>query len=307
EEWRLAVVLASEPTQARLGVRTIAGGAPEPASIGFADMKWALRGRGKSRSRVDQVLAPGDVVYVEKAGDRYSLRQPPKVQGALVSMEARTGKVLALVGGFSFAQSQFNRATQARRQPGSAFKPFVYAAALDAGYTPATTVMDAPFAMADGAGRIWKPKNYDGRFGGPSTLRTGLEKSRNLMTVRLASHLGMDVVAEYGKRFGIYDELAPYLPMALGAGETTLMRLVAAYAVIANDGKAVRPLLIDRIEDRRGRTIEDRPAASRAVTPDEAEQVLDPMTAYQITSMMRGVVEHGTATNVRRLGVPVAG
>ncbi len=307
EEWRLAVVVASEPTQARLGLRTTAGGAPEPASIGLADMKWALRGRGKSHNRVDKVLAPGDVIYVEKAAGRYSLRQPPKVQGALVSMEAKTGKVLALVGGFSFAQSQFNRATQARRQPGSAFKPFVYAAALDAGYTPATTVMDAPFAIADGAGRIWRPKNYDGRFGGPSTLRTGLEKSRNLMTVRLARHLGMDVVAEYGKRLGIYDELAPYLPMALGAGETTLMRLVAAYAVIANDGKAVHPVLIDRIEDRRGRTIEDRAEDSRAVSPDGAEQVLDPMTAYQITSMMRGVVEHGTATNVRRLGIPVAG
>lgn len=312
DEWRLGVVLASDGAEARLALRaqpdeTSAG---EVATVALPDVKWALRGRGKPRSRVDQVLAPGDVVYVEKAGDGYRLRQPPKVQGALVSMDARTGKVLALVGGFSFAQSQFNRATQARRQPGSAFKPFVYAAALDAGYTPATLVMDAPFAMADGAGRVWRPKNYDGRFGGPSTLRTGLEKSRNLMTVRLARHLGMEVVAEYGKRFGIYDELAPYLPMALGAGETTLMRLVAAYAVIANGGKAVHPAMIERIEDRRGRVIGDRFATDGqpgSLPPAEPEQVLDPMTAYQITSMLRGVVERGTATNVGRLGVPVAG
>lgn len=319
-EWRLAVVLGSEADHARIGLRHTAGTPSEvgeTATIGLADMKWALRMPDKKKlraaQRVDQVLRPGDVVYVEKDGGRYRLRQPPEVQGALVSLDPKTGRVLAMVGGFSFFQSKFNRATQAHRQPGSAFKPFVYAAALDAGYTPATLVLDAPLAIPDGAGRVWRPKNYDGRFSGPSTLRIGLEKSRNLMTVRLARDLGMDIVVDYGIRFGLYDELKPYLPMALGAGETTLMRLVSAYAVIANGGKAVKPSLIESVEDRYGQTLYrhacDRCAlaAARPRAAPHPDYVLDPMTAYQITSMMRGVVERGTASNVGRLGVPIAG
>lgn len=328
-EWRLAVVLASTDKRVEIGLRSPQPGktqatVAETGEIDPATMRWALNqsidGKRRKVASTGRILSPGDVVYVEKQGSDHILRQVPEVQGALVSMDPHTGRVLASVGGFSFAQSEFNRATQAYRQPGSAFKPFVYAAALDTGYTPATLVMDAPLAIPDGAGRMWKPKNYDGSFGGPSTLRTGLEKSRNLMTVRLARHLGMDVVAQYGQSFGIYDKLKPYLPMSLGAGETTLTRLVSAYAVIANGGRSVQPSMIDRIQDRHGRTIfrhdgrrcDGCDAAAWQGQPepmlaDEREQVLDPMTAYQITSMMRGVVERGTARSVAVLGVPVAG
>ena len=184
----------------------------------------------------------------------WKLRQPPEIQGALVAMDPYTGRVLAMVGGFSYAESEFNRATQAWRQPGSSFKPFVYSAALDNGYTPSSVVMDAPIEIRVG-NEVWRPENYGGKFYGPATLRTGIEKSRNVMTVRLAQDMGMPLVAEYAKRFGIYDELAAYLPMALGAGETTVLRMVTAYATIANGGRKINPTLIDRIQDRFGRTI----------------------------------------------------
>jgi penicillin-binding protein 1A len=234
-------------------------------------------------------------------------------------MDPNTGRVLALVGGFSFSQSQFNRATQAKRQPGSAFKPFVYAAALDNGYSPASVVLDAPIQIVSG-GELWEPKNYGGSFAGPSTLRLGLERSRNLMTVRLAKDMGMNLVAEYAERFGIYDNLLPYLPMALGSGETTVLRLVSAYAVLANGGKQIQPSLIDRIQDRYGKTIyrhEDRRCDACVAEEwhgqpepeivDTREQVLDPMTAYQVTSMLEGVVIRGTAASAVNLDRPVAG
>lgn len=327
-EWRLAVVLSAAEDTAELGLRPVVTGASTAdaptVTIDRNDTAWALcrltEGKRRCGSSLDGMLSPGDVVYVEKLEAGYVLRQPPQVQGALVSMDPNTGRVLAVAGGFSYAQSEFNRATQAYRQPGSSFKPFVYAAALDTGYAPTTLVMDAPIAIPDGTGKTWRPKNYDGRFSGPSTLRTGLENSRNLMTVRLARHLGMDLVADYGKRFGIYDELRTYLPMALGAGETTLLRLVSAYAVIANGGKAITPSMIDRVQDRYGRTIyrqDSRQCADcnalawenqeEPVLADNRDYVLDPMTAFQITSMMRGVVERGTARNVATLGVPIAG
>ena len=225
-------------------------------------------------------------------------------------MDPYTGRVLAMEGGFSFAESEFNRATQAWRQPGSSFKPFVYSAALDNGYTPSSVIMDAPIEIRAG-NEVWRPENYGGKFYGPATLRTGIEKSRNVMTVRLAQDMGMPLVAEYAKRFGIYDDLAPYLPMALGAGETTVLRLVTAYATIANGGRKINATLIDRIQDRFGRTIyqhDQRQCDGCDATSwtgqdeptlvDNREQVLDPMTAYQITSMMEGVVKRGTATVV---------
>ena len=234
-------------------------------------------------------------------------------------MDPYTGRVLAMQGGFSFAESEFNRATQAWRQPGSSFKPFVYSAALDNGYTPSSVIMDAPIEIRAG-NEIWRPENYGGKFYGPATLRTGIEKSRNVMTVRLAQDMGMPLVAEYAKRFGIYDELAPYLPMALGAGETTVLRLVTAYATIANGGRKINATLIDRIQDRFGRTIyqhDQRQCEGCDATSwtgqeeptlvDTREQVLDPMTAYQITSMMEGVVKRGTATVVTQVGKPIAG
>ncbi|MGV2975604.1 penicillin-binding protein 1A [Roseibium alexandrii] len=329
QEWSLAVVLESGTSEARVGIqpeRLQSGQLEEDRKAGplfLETMKWARVG-GRAPSAVSDVLAPGDVVYVQEsavAPGTYELRQIPKVSGALVAMDPYTGRVLALVGGFSFAQSEFNRATQAWRQPGSSFKPFLYAAALDNGYTPSSVVMDAPLEISQGPGLgTWRPQNYGGKFYGPSTLRTGIERSRNVMTVRLAQDMGMPLVAEYAKRFGIYDNMLPVLSMSLGAGETTVLRMTAAYATIANGGRKLHPTLIDRIQDRYGRTIYKHDSRicdgctqnawdgqSEPTLIDNREQVLDPMTAYQITSMMEGVVQRGTATSVRAVGRPVAG
>ncbi|MET1410751.1 penicillin-binding protein 1A [Roseibium sp. HPY-6] len=328
-EWTLAVVLESGSDQATVGVQPdvlVSGKLSEERKTGplFLDtMKWA-RVSGRAPDSVSDVLAPGDVVYVQEsqvAPGTFELRQIPKVSGALVAMDPYTGRVLALVGGFSFAQSEFNRATQAYRQPGSSFKPFLYAAALDNGYTPSSVIMDAPLEISQGPGLgTWRPQNYGGKFYGPSTLRTGIERSRNVMTVRLAQDMGMPLVAEYSKRFGIYDNMLPVLSMSLGAGETTVLRMTTAYATIANGGRKVRPTLIDRIQDRYGRTIYKHDSRicdgctqniwegqQEPSLIDDREQVLDPMTAYQITSMMEGVVQRGTATSVRAVERPVAG
>src|SRR5450756_2434996 len=240
--WRLAVVLETSDQSARIGLRP--GRAPgghvsKERDVGIVPLdgvKWARTG-GKPVSKVGQVLNSGDVVYVEpaKLAGQYRLHQVPEVSGAMVVEDPWTGRVLAMVGGFSYDQSQFNRATQALRQPGSSFKPIVYAAALDNGYTPSTLILDGPIEVDQGPGLgTWKPKNYEGKFYGPSTLRFGLEHSRNVMTVRLAQDVGMPLIAEYAKRFGVYDELPPYLSFALGAGETTLMRMVTAYAMFDN-------------------------------------------------------------------------
>ena len=244
----------------------------------------------------------------------------PQVSGALVAMDPHTGRVKAMVGGFSYAQSQFNRATQAKRQPGSSFKPFVYAAALDNGYTPSSVVIDGPIKINQGATLgVWEPKNYGGKYAGPSTLRLGIEKSRNLMTIRLARDMGMPLISEYAKRFGIYDNDVAGLASSLGSRETTVLRMVGAYGVLANGGKAIRPALIDRIQDRYGRTIfrQDQRVCQDCAAEwhgqdepeivDTRDQVLDPMTAYQVTSMMEGVVLRGTATGVAKLGRPIAG
>jgi penicillin-binding protein 1A len=338
-EWRLAVVLQVTDGEAQVGLQPqkLFGGqvAPERERgvIPLDLVKWAKAADGPRKGQairsVTQVVSPGDVIWVEKAdgkaqtgtGDRtvYRLRQYPEVSGAIAVMDPHTGRVLAVTGGFSFAESEFNRATQAWRQPGSSFKPFVYAAALDNGYTPSSVVLDGPLEIQAG-NETWRPENYGGKFYGPSTLRVGIEQSRNTMTVRLAKDMGMPLVVEYAKRFGIYDDLKPYLPMALGAGETTVLRLTAAYATIANGGKRVNASFIDRIQDRYGKTIfrhDQRRCDACAVTSwthqpepqldDDAEQVLDPMTAYQITSMMEGVVLRGTATVMRDIGKPLAG
>ncbi len=246
--------------------------------------------------------------------------QVPEIEGSIVVMDPHTGRVLAVVGGFSFAESQFDRAIQAKRQPGSAFKPFVYATALDNGYTPSSVIVDAPISVEQIGQDAWKPENYSGKFYGPSTLRTGIEFSRNLMTVRLAQDLGMPLITEYARRFGIYDDLLPVLSMSLGAGETSLLKLSTGYCVIANGGKQVTATLIDRIQDRYGKTIWRHDARACAECdaadwhgqeepdlPDDRKQVIDPHTAYQITSMMEGVVQRGTATVVKEVGVPIAG
>src|SRR5689334_2000641 len=333
--WRLAVVLQVDDQSARIGLqppRDPGGAVVKDREVGLITLegvKWAKPASGPSKpiQKVSQVLSAGDVIYVSplEAQGQYRLRQVPEISGAMVVMDPHTGRVLAMVGGFSFDQSQFNRATQALRQPGSSFKPFVYAAALDNGYTPSTIVMDAPIEIDTGAGGggVWKPENYSHKFYGPQTLRFGLEHSRNVMTVRLAQDVGMPLIAEYAKRFGVYDDMPTYISYALGAGETTVMRMVSAYSMFATGGKRIKPTLIDRIQDRYRHTIFQHDqrecrgcdATKRANQPeptlvDRREQVLDPMTAYQITSRMEGVVQRGTAASAgftKEIGKPIAG
>ena len=321
-EWTLAVVLEMQSNEARIGLRPRSDIQGKPladrvtGTLAGPDIKWVSK-------KLSDVLKVGDVVYVSPVSGKeghYTLQQLPELEGAIVAMDPRTGRVLAMVGGFSFAESEFNRATQALRQPGSSFKPIVYSAALDNGYTPASVVLDAPLEIINADGSVWRPENYSQQFYGPQTLRRGIERSRNVMTVRLAKDIGMPLVAEYAKMFGIYDELPPLLAMALGAGETTDLRMTAAYATIANGGRRITPTLIDRIQDRYGKTVyrhderlcdgciaETWAGQPEPLIIDNREQVLDPMTAYQITSMMEGVVQRGTGTAARRLGRPVAG
>ncbi len=271
--WRMAVVLESNDQSARIGFqppRELGGAVSKERQTGnvtIEGVRWAKAASGPAKGRapakVNQVLEPGDVIYADpllkdgnKVEGQYRLRQIPEVSGGLVVMDPWTGRVLAMSGGFSFDQSQFNRATQAWRQPGSSFKPLVYSAALDNGYTPSTVVMDAPIEIQMGSGQVWRPENYStGKYSGPSTLRYGIEKSRNTMTVRLAEDIGMPLIGEYAKRFGVYDDLPNYLSYSLGAGETTVMRMVTAYSMFANGGRRIKPTLIDRIQDRYGHTI----------------------------------------------------
>jgi penicillin-binding protein 1A len=347
--WRLAVVLEATKDQAKIGLRpgrTLAGvlvKERETGIIPFEEVKWArpklTRGLGGAPGSVTAVLKPGDVIYVaprepkigedgkptttaEQLNGQWSLMQVPQIGGALVAMDPHTGRVLAIVGGFSFAESQFDRATQARRQPGSSFKPLIYTTALDNGYTPSSIIVDGPICLSQGAGMPqWCPKNYDaGSAAGPSTLRFGIEKSRNLMTVRLAHEMGMPIIVEYAKRFGVYDNLMPALSMALGAGETTVLRMVTGYSMIANGGKQIKATFIDRIQDRYGRTVwrhDGRDCTNCAARQwsgqqepqlvDDRKQVLDPMSAFQMVSIMEGVVQSGTAQRLKVLGRPIAG
>src|ERR1700694_4416831 len=339
--WRMAVVLETSDQSARIGFqpgRELGGAVAKERQTGIITLdgvRWAKAAAGPTRFKtptmVSQVLSPGDVIYadplISKDGTaiegQYRLRQLPEVSGAMVVMDPWTGRVLAMVGGFSFDQSQFNRATQAYRQPGSSFKPIVYSSALDNGYTPSTVVVDAPIEIDQGQGAgVWRPENYSsGKYNGPVTLRNALRLSLNTVTVRLAQDIGMPLIGEYAKRFGVYDELPNYLSYALGTGETTVMRMVTAYSIFANGGKGVKATLIDRIEDRYGHTIfkHDERECRGCDGPDgwknqpepqlvdHREQVLDAMTAYQITSMMEGVVQGGTAAVMREVGNPIAG
>lgn len=322
DPWRLAAVLEVSGNEAQIGLQPakLAGGSVERRRdvgvIGPEGIKWTNRPMARA-------LNPGDVVYVEpiagQAG-RYRLRQVPEISGALVAMDPHTGRVKAMVGGFSFDKSEFNRATQALRQVGSSFKPFVYATALDNGYTPSSIILDEPFEQVQANGEVWRPENYDGKPTGPRTLRTGIELSKNLMTVRLARDLGMPLVAEYAKRFGVYDDMLPVLAMSLGAGETTVLRMTAAYSMLANGGRRIRPTLIDRIQDRWGATIykhderQCNPCTSENWSGqdepriiDKRERVIDPMSAYQMVSIMEGVVQRGTATSLKALNRTLAG
>ena len=330
-DWRLAAVLSAGKSAAEIGLADGATG-----QIPLAELRWArphLKDQriGGNVTRADTVLEPGDVILVERVAKNadgkdypdgtYALRQMPDVSGGLVAMDPNTGRVLAMAGGISFSASQFNRATQAQRQPGSAFKPFVYLTGLVNGFTPTTLINDAPITLSQGPGLPpWRPKNYSGKAYGPTPLRRGVEKSRNLMTVRLAQAVGMDKVAEIAERFGIYDDLPPHLAQALGAGETTVLRLTAAYAMLANGGKKLEPTLIDRIQDRNGTTLwrhDDRncvgcgtPRFTDASVPqlmDSRPQIVDPVSAYQIVSILEGVIQRGTGQRLKDLNRPVAG
>jgi penicillin-binding protein 1A len=305
--------------------------------VGDAEMRLGIEGEHAEapmvpREDIDWIpgsfadtFARGDVVLVRKMADdaggflRWTLRQIPEVEGGFMAMDVNTGRVIAMQGGFSYQASDFNRATQARRQPGSAFKPFVYAAALDSGYTPATIVVDAPIEIDTPEG-LWTPQNASGEFYGPTPLRTGIEMSRNLMTIRLAQEVGMEVVGDYAERFGVYDDMQPFLSNALGSQETTLFRMVAAYAMFANGGERVEPTLVDRVQDRWGNTLyrHDQRACvdcgNLGLPPGEAPRVesnrtriMNAVTAYQLTSMMEGVVTRGTAQRAIELPVPIAG
>ncbi len=320
--WQLAVALDVSGNGIRIGLqpeRDKSGAVVQERQTGTVTPD-GLRWTGRAPKAL---VKPGDVFYVEPVAGRageYRLRQIPEVSGACVAMDPFTGRVLAMVGGFSFDESEFNRATQAQRQPGSSFKPFVYSAALDNGYTPSSLILDAPVSIDQGTGELWTPENFEGKSGGTHTLRFGVEHSINLMTVRLARDLGMPLIVEYAKRFGVYDNLPPFLSMSLGAGETTVLRMVTAYSMFDNGGKRIKATLIDRIQDRWGNTIykhdericEGCDAAKWENQPepkliDKREQVIDPLTAYQITSIMTGVIQRGTGIAIKEVGKTLAG
>ena len=283
--------------------------------IKYKDISW-------TKKEFDQLFKIGDVIYVQNLNENiYSLRQLPKINGGIVVMDPYTGRVLALSGGFSFKKSEFNRATQALRQPGSAFKPFIYALALENKYTPATIILDAPLVLEQGTDlKMWKPENYGKKFYGPSTLRTGLEKSRNLMTVRIAQDLGIDKIIDFSKNLGIYDNPDQLLSISLGSAETTLLKLTSAYSVFVNNGKLVKPILIDRIQDSEGKTIynneirkctncdkisflgQDYPEIENSY-----KQIFSPQTAFQMTSILEGVIRRGTGKKLKELNLNIAG
>jgi len=371
-QWRVALVKSAKGDEATLGFVPADEDDDRPMEgrLSAKDMGWAFGVDDKDvKVPITQILTAGDIILVEvkaKTEIEYNLRQVPEANGGLIAMDPHTGRVLALVGGYSFDQSQFNRATQAYRQPGSAFKPFVYAAALDRGYTPASQVLDAPFVIerqdalcveeeldengnpiivdeldalplrgtavqeagavedtedAEECEKFYKPSNYnEGAWYGLSTLRLGLEKSRNAMTVRLANDIGMRPIQHYGKAFGIYDDVKPELAWSLGAGETTLLRLASAYSTLVNGGKSVTPTLLDRVQDGKGKTVfvhNDDICEACAVDewqgqappelPDMRETVVDPVTAYQVTFMLKGVVDNGTGRSISVLNRPLGG
>lgn len=317
--WYPAVVLEVSADRAALGIEAVADDYHAPHIVERADIDWA-------RGSMSDNLNVGDVVYVRRVTAdsdgshiRWSLRQVPNVQGGFMAMDVNTGRVISMQGGFSYQHSVFNRATQAQRQPGSAYKPFVYAAALDSGFTPATIVNDAPVEVNTPQG-VWRPTNATNQFYGPTPVRRGIEMSRNLMTIRLAQEIGMDVVGGYSERFGVYDRAQQNLAASLGSQETTLFRMVAAYAMFANGGERVEPTLVDRVQDRWGNTIyrhdqrncvdcDERalPSGRSPWITHRRARVMDAVTAYQLTSMMQGVVDRGTAARTVNLPVPTAG
>ena len=308
--WKLAIVKKLNKFSAEIKTED-----KHEGKIEFQDISWTKKEFG-------ELLNVGDIVYVKKIDDKiYSLKQLPKINGGIVVMDPYTGRVLALSGGFSFKKSEFNRATQALRQPGSAFKPFVYALALENNYTPTSLILDAPIVLDQGEDlKMWKPENYGKKFYGPSTLRTGLEKSRNLMTVRIAQNLGIKKIVNFSKHLNIYDNPEELLSISLGSAETTLLKLTSAYSAFVNGGKLVNPILIDRIQDSEGKTIYNN-SKRKCVNCDQIsylgedypiiennyKKAFSPQTAYQMTSILEGVVQRGTAKKLRNLKLNIAG
>jgi penicillin-binding protein 1A len=283
--------------------------------IPVAGLKWAVK------KNISKTFKVGDLIFVKKKGEFRDLKQYPKVNGGIVAIDPHTGEVRALVGGYNFKSSEFNRVTQANRQPGSAFKPFVYAAALENGYSPNSIILDAPFIIEQGIGlKDWKPENYGKQFYGPSTLRKGIEYSRNLMTVRIAENLGLDKILKLSKKLNIYEDIPELLSVSLGSAETNLLNLTTAYSTFVNGGKKIEPILVNKIQDRRGKTIFspenasclgcDRYSNDSNNFPQieyNYDQVISEQTAYQITSILSGVVQRGTGKRLRDLNVPIAG
>ena len=308
--WHLAIVKKVNKFSAQIETEDKLNG-----KIAYSDISW-------SKKEFEELIKVGDIIYVKKIdGNNYSLKQLPKINGGIVVMDPFTGRVLALSGGFSFKKSEFNRATQASRQPGSAFKPFVYALALENNYTPTSLVLDAPIVLDQGDDlKMWKPENYGKKFYGPSTLRVGLEKSRNLMTVRVAQDLGLTKIVNFSKNLGIYDNPEELLSISLGSAETTLLKLTSAYSVFVNGGKLVDPILIDRIQDSEGKTIYNHDKI-KCINCDQIsylgkdfpsiensyKQVFSPQTAYQMTSILEGVVQRGTGKKLKDLKLNIAG
>jgi len=335
-DWPLGLVLKVEAKAALVGLVNGTVG-----KIPLSELKWAREWQPELKlgpwiQKPADVVLVGDVVLVErvtvntnaKKGEpntyppnTFGLRQVPAINGAIVAIDPHTGRVYAMSGGFDYEMSEFNRATQARRQPGSAFKPFVYLTALENGFTPSTYILDAPFVIDQGSGQgKWKPHNYSNKFFGPSPMRLGIEKSRNLMTVRLAQKIGMEPVAAMAKKFGIAENLPPQLAMALGASETTLLDITTGYAMLVNGGKRVVPSLIDRVQDRNGKTVyrHDKRACAGCqaeswqnqpvpVIPDTREQLVEPASVYQVVSMLEGVVQRGTGRKISTIKKPLAG
>jgi len=309
--WKLAKVIAVKKLDAEIEI--------ENKEVGFIEFKSIAWTRKDS---FEDLFKLNDIIYVKRLKDnKWNLKQLPKINGAIVVMDPYTGRVLAMAGGYSFKLSEFNRATQAKRQPGSAFKPFVYAAALENGFTPSSLVLDAPFVMDQGEGlKTWKPENYGKKFYGPSTLRTGIEKSRNLMTVRIAQKVGFEKISQITNNFGIYSDVPELLSVSLGAAETTLIQLTNAYCTFVNGGKKVSPIFIDRIQDRRGKTIfnadKRKCVGCEEISylkdeipfiEDNKQQIISQETAFQITSMLEGVVKRGTGRRLRNLNLTLAG
>ena len=308
--WSLAIVKKINKFSAEIETEDKIQGVIE-----YKDISW-------TKKEFKNLLQPGDIIYVKKISDKkFSLQQLPKINGGIVVMDPFTGRILALSGGFSFKKSEFNRATQANRQPGSAFKPFVYALALENNYTPTSLVLDAPLVLDQGDDlKMWKPENYGKKFYGPSTLRTGLEKSRNLMTVRIAQNLGVERIVNFSKDLKIYENPEELLSISLGSAETTLINLTSAYSAFVNGGKLVEPILIDRIQDSEGNTIYNN-NLRQCIDCDQIsylsndypkiqnnyKQIFSPETAYQMTSILEGVVQRGTGKKLRDLNLNIAG